>query len=215
MLRTIKAAAAVVLACGLFAGGAQATAINGSVTVSDGLTASGFLPCSSISIVGDCTSIQPHGNGNTSGSTGDFLAPIDQDGSLNATVLAWVFANPGATNNEVCTPNFCFDIMNAIVQPHSPVHCVGSSCSDALTILIDGVVTGAGFDPTIFTGSLALTGSCTLGTNGQQCQTGTASGGYTYSLSATGQPFQTPEPGTLALLGIAFLGIGAARRRMR
>jgi hypothetical protein len=211
MFKTIKAAAAIILASGLLAGAAHATTINGAVTVSDGLQGAGFLPCSTSSIVGDCTQIKPSGPGNTSGGSGDFSG---ENGLANAIVQAWVFATPGAVNNEICTPNFCFDITFATAPVKGTPLCSGGSCSDTETITISGVVTGAGFDATLFTGSLGLTGSCPGPGNGVLCS-GAASGGYTYSLSATGQPLQTPEPGTLALLGLAFLGAGAARRRMK
>ena len=213
MLRTIKAAAAVVLACGLFAGGVQAAPIVGTVGVGDGMTGAPFLPCSPTSIVGDCSSLSPAGPGDTSGGTLDFAG---SNGLGNATILAWVFANPGGTTNEICIPGFCFDILSVTLGPtKTPLVCSDGTCGDTLSMNIRGVVTGAGFDPTIFTGTLTLNGSCTNASATACTSDSVYSGRYNYTLASTGRPFQTPEPGTLALLGIAFLGIGAARRRMR
>src|ERR1700720_4448181 len=159
MLKILKiATAGFVLAVGLAALPAQAVPINGSVTVSDTFDP-GFLPCGAGHIVGDCTSIHHLGNGNTGGGTLDFAG---SNGSLNATLLTWVFGNPLGTVNEINIPGFHFDITAVGLIAGSPLVCGATSCNDVLNVFFSGVVTGgAGFDPTLFTGSLALTGSCT------------------------------------------------------
>jgi len=75
---------------------------------------------------------------------------------------------------------------------------------------LTGIVSHAGFSDTVFTGSLALTGSC-VSTGGGVC-TSDLSASYTYSLSATGTN-TNPEPGTLLLLGAALAGLGFVRRK--
>jgi hypothetical protein len=82
------------------------------------------------------------------------------------------------------------------------------SCSDNL-LVANGGRRAATADPTAFTGSLSLSGSC-LGAAGTCISD--QSGGYTYSLSATGRQ-QAPEPGTLILLGAALAGLGWSRRK--
>ena len=160
-------------------GGPAPGSINGSVTVTDTINP-GFVPCSPISIVGDCTSIHHIGLGNTGGGTGAYAG---SNGPTNAPLLDWVFATPGALLNEIRIPGFAFDILTAVVNPKAPLTCNPTSCADTLTVTISGIVTGAGFNPTPFNGTLAMTGSCTG--NGTAC-TGNYSAGYTYSMASSG-----------------------------
>ena len=188
------AVVALVLATGLGLTPAQAGPINGAITISDTLNPPGFLPCSGASVVGDCTRIAHLGNGNAGGGTLDFSAFAGPGCAACAIMKDWVFATPLALLNEIIIPGFSFDIRVAIVFPKSPLICGATSCADALTIFVSGIVTGAGFDPTAFTGTLAMTGSCVGTATG--C-TGPYSGGYTYSLAAAGQVVRLPEPTTL------------------
>ena len=184
---------------------ANAMPINGAVTVSDTFNPA-FLPCPGGGIVRNCTSVEHLGAGNTGGATLDF---VGSTGVGNATLLDWVFATPGLLANEITIPGFAFDIVSAGPNIQDPLLCGTGACADALTIVISGIVTGAGFDPAAFTGTLTLAGACNGATIEGNCDPAAIySGGYSYSLAVLRA---APEPGTLLLVAIA--GLGFMRRR--
>ena len=102
----------------------------------------------------------------------------------------------------------------ALGRTDQALSCTGPLCSDKTTFNALGYVhdNSNGFTDTLILIGFALDGKCIDSTGDGLCDSNWG-GTYAATIVATGQPRLVPEPATLALLGLSFLGAAVVRRR--
>jgi hypothetical protein len=202
----------IVLSLLLVSSPAFAVPITGSISFSDGFEALGGPN----SIVSQLTSFNVFNNAaatQVSNCSGNFgactpAAPIVNGGSSD-------FSFAGGLQTIYKYNGFEFKIASFDSITPTAFSCGAFSCDDALKFTGSGIVSGNGFDSTLFTIVWTAQGSC-LGT-GQNC-TSNVSGSWSASISATGvqrAPGDVPEPTAMLLLGVGLFGVGAAIKKYR
>jgi hypothetical protein len=206
-LKSILAAAALTASL-IATAPASAAAVHGSFAPSDGLLNN--FSASTTSIVSGLLSFNLGANfavgscsvGSTFALDGCPIAGSTQNQPINY----------GTAGQYITYDGIVFNIAAFGGITTTAFSCDGTFCSDSIHFNMVGLTSAGVYSASPFIWSFTATGTCNEDGLSAQCVAGTASGSWAGSVTATG-PLQTPEPGTLVLLGLGMAALGFARRR--
>ena len=201
-LRNVIVACAVAL--GSMSGAAHAAFINGGLSAAGNITNAPAAPSSSM--VSQLTTMASS-QGSLTSATGHMAPPFTSIGGYS-------FALDGTPATLFTANGFIFTVTDWGTKTVTNFSCNATQCTDGINYAgITGYVSRAGYADTLFTGTFMLSSTCN--SDGRQC-IGDINPTWGANFAAQGQapePQPVPVPGTLALLGLGLVGLGAIRRK--
>jgi hypothetical protein len=193
----------------LFAGAANATYINGSISASGGLVVD---PAATTFITSQLNVLQGIGTGVSNTGTGDYSSIVN--GTTAVLQLLNISTMTAMNGSVIFTIGaFTFTGSEIFTGPvRNPLNGTAGNLSDAVTLRFLGIVSAAGFQDSNFLADFTGNGNCN-GNLPAGCD-GNVTGSWSTSISSNGQPpLPVPESSILSLLGIGLVAIGYANRR--
>jgi hypothetical protein len=199
------------LMLGLFAGAANATYINGSISASGGLVVD---PAATTFITSQLNVLQGIGTGVSNTGTGDYSSIVN---GTTAVLQLLNISTMTAMNGSVIFTIGAFTFTGSEIfsgPVRNPLNGTSGNLSDAVTLRFLGIVSAVGFQDSNFLADFTGNGTCNGTSSAPFSCTSNVTGSWSTSIASNGQPpLPVPESSILSLLGIGLVAIGYANRR--